>query len=295
MILVPNLPRKVQFLNDIQFSLDQFLPWRSRFVGGRIGYDKNVLFLWLLVKKVLNWDYRTIADMAGMSHSTLVRANSWFLEQCVYERLFRFLIKAAYKQGLIQGKKVSLDSSFVHTFSNKREAGSLGWNGHKESYGFKLHLLIDAKTSFPMALIVGDGVTHDSRLAVPLLKKARPWLRKVGYVLADKGYDSTEIVTYIAKSLHAKAGIPIKETTRNKSYRRGGNFTNWRLKARGRTVKHSIYKLRSGIERCFSQLKGTFHLGKEHTRGITAFMKNTWLTLISYMFKRFWMEGSLCF
>lgn len=45
-------------------------------------------------------------------------------------------------------------------------------------------------------------------VAIPLLKKARPWLKKVGYVLADKGYDDTDIVEYIAKNLKAKAGIP---------------------------------------------------------------------------------------
>jgi hypothetical protein len=294
MNLVPNLPKKVQFLTTLHFSLDQFLPWRRTYDGGRKGYNKTLLFLWLLVKKTIGWDYRTISDMAGISHSTLIRANHFFLTAQVYHKFFRHLVKQAYKKGLIQGKKVSLDSSFVHTFSKKKEIGSGGWNGHKEAIGFKLHLLIDTQTSFPLALIMGDGVTHDAKLAIPLLKKARPWLKKCGYVLADRGYDDVKIVEYIAKSLHAKASIPIRKMRANKQGKKSGNYFNWKSKSDGRTAKHSIYKLRSGIERCFSTLKRTYHLGHEETRGIFSFMKNVYLTLISYMLKKFWTEGSLC-
>jgi len=135
---------------------------------------------------------------------------------------------------------------------------------------------------------------HDSQLAIPLLKKARPWLRKCGYVLADKGYDDTKIVEYISKNLHAKAGIPIRKGWKNKKGKKSGNFFNWKSKAVGRTVKKSILNKRNGIERVFSTLKRTFHLGKEKTRGITAFMKNVWLTLISFMLKKFYTEGSTC-
>lgn len=294
MNLVPNLPKKVQFLTSLSCSITSFLPWRRTFDGGRKGYDKDALFLWLLMKKILHWDYRTIADMAGMSHSTLIRANDFFLLHNIYLKYFQHLVKHAYKNGFIHGKKVVLDSSFVPTFSRKEEPGSRGWNGKKETYGFKLHLLIDANTSFPIALILGDGLTHDSKLAIPLLKKARPWLKKCGYVLADKGYDDTKIVEYIAKKLKAKAGIPMRQGWKNKHGKRSGNFFNWKSKAAGRTMKKSILNLRGGIERVFSTLKRTFHLGHEETRGIQAFMKNVYLTLISCMLKKLYAEGSRC-
>lgn len=295
MKLVPNFPKKVQFLTKISLPFSTFLPNKSRFEGGRLGYDKQFLFFWLLIKKILNWDYRTIADMAGVSHSTFVRANQFFLDSKVYFKTFRYLVKVAYKNGIIKGEKVSLDSSFVQTFSKYKELGSGGWNGHKEKYGYKLHLLIDTNTSFPIALIVSDGVTHDSKVAIPLLKKARYWLKKVGYVLADKGYDDSDFVEYIFKKLKAKASIPIRKGWKNKKGKKSGNYQNWRSKATGRTVKKSIYKLRSGIERCFSTLKRTYHLGKEETRGIQAFMKNVWLTLISYMLKKLYAEKSNLF
>ncbi len=291
MILVPKLPEKVQFVLRFSFPQIKQLCKKTKaqtFVGGRPGHDKETLFGWLLVRKVTNWDYRTIASMAGVSHPTLIRANDFFLRKRVYEKIFHALVRRAYKQGLIAGKFVAMDSSFVHTFSSKGELGSEGWNEHKQGYGFKLHLLIDCETKFPIALIVGNGLAHDSTLAIPLLKKAKQWLKQTGYVLADKGYDSSDIVHWIVQTLTAKAGIPIKRVSkRGKNYSWIGAWRNFQLKARGRSLKRSIYNRRTAVERVFSVLKRTYHLGKEETRGILNFAKNVYLALICYMLKLF--------
>lgn len=214
MILLPQLPKKVQFVLNFSFPQVTKLCRKSlaeQFLGGRPGHDKEVLFGWLLVKKVTNWDYRTVASMAGVSHPTLMRANELFLRKGVYEKVFLNLVRKAYRQGLINGKFVAMDSSFVHTFSKRGEVGSEGWNGFKEAYGFKLHLLIDAETKFPIALSVTNGLANDNTLAIPLLKKALPFLKQTGYVLADKGYDNQDLVNWIVKIIHAKASIPIRK------------------------------------------------------------------------------------
>lgn len=296
MLLVPQMPWKVQYLLNFSFPLVRKLTKKTTleiFVGGRKGYDKEMLFSWLLIKKVMNWDYRTIASMAGVSHPTLIRANDLFLKKNLYEKVIVSLVKEAYKQGLIKGKYVAMDSSFVHTFSKKGELGSEGWNDFKEAFGFKLHLLIDAETKFPIAALITNGVAADSTLAIPLLKKARGWLRRTGYVLADKGYDWQDLVNWIAKKLHAKAGIPIKKHKRGKNYSWEGSWRNFQLKAKGRSIKKSIYNRRTAIERVFSMLKRVFHLGHEETRGILNFAKNVYLTLICYMLKLFNIAKSI--
>lgn len=289
--ITPKFPKKVQFLLELDFSfIDKLVP-RKPFIGGRIGYDKKILFVWLLMKKVMGWDYRTTSDMAGVAHTTLVRANDKFSNLRVYSKFLTELIKLAYKNGLIKGQKVALDSSFVKTYSGHEEDGSLGWNGHKEAIGFKLHALIDANTGCLIALIIGDGLTHDSQVAIPLLKKARSWLKRCGYVLADKGYDDTDIVEYIAKNLKAKAGIPIREMPKDKKGKKKGNYQNWKLKVKGRTVKKSILNLRTEVERFFSYLKRVCRLGKDATRGIKRFVDNTYLACIFFMLKRVWSVG----
>jgi len=292
MLLVPKLPGKVQYLSNFSFPLVAQLCQKTaseQFVGGRPGYDKEVLFGWLLVKKVMHWSYETIASMAGVSHPTLIRANTLFLQKGIYQKVFVDLVKKAYKQGLIIGRYVAMDGSFVKTFSKRKELGSEGWNEFKKGIGFKLHLLIDAQTHFPIALIVSNGLAAECTLAIPLLKKARAWLQKCGYVLGDKGYDDTDIVNWIVKALQAKAGIPIREKSKlaKGKTNRYGNLLNWQLKAKGRTFKKSIYNKRTSVERVFSHLKRIYHLGKEETRGILNFAKNCYLALISYMLKLF--------
>jgi hypothetical protein len=294
MLLVPKMPEKVQFVLKYSFPLVRKLLQKSKseqFIGGRKGYDKETLFGWLLIKKVTNWDYRTISSMAGVSHPTLLRANRLFLEKHIYEKVLIDLVKKAYRNGLIKGKFVAMDSSFVHTFSKKGELGSEGWNEFKEGYGFKLHLLIDCETKFPLALCITNGLASDMTLAIPLLKRARYWLRKTKYVLADKGYDWGDLVHWIGEKLHAKAGIPIKKVRRGKNYSWEGAWRNFQLKTKGRTIKKSIYNRRTAVERVFSVLKRTYHLGKEETRGILNFSKNVYLTLICYMLKLFDIAG----
>ena len=299
--ITPKFPGKVQFLLGLNFPLiDQLLP-RKEFVGGRIGYSKQELFFWLLFKKSMGFDYRTVADMAGVSHSTLVRTNDKFSKVGAYQKFLIFLVKQAYKAKLISGRKVAMDASFVKTYSGKEEIGSSGWNGYKDAFGFKLHALIDSETGILIALIVKDGLTHESQIAIPLLKKARPWLKKCGYVLADKGYDDTDIIEYISKQLKAKAGIPIKETNhkkQNKAKQRltteekiKGGYLNFKLKAKGRSLKKSIYNKRTEVERFFSTLKRVFHLGQEKTRGIKAFLENTYLACICFMLRRLKIAG----
>lgn len=294
MTFVPKFPHKVQFLLRFSFGYVKTLTKKTsleQFIGGRPGYDKEFLFVLLLIKKVTNWSFRTIAEMGDISHSTLVRANDFFLRKHVYEKFFAHLVKDAYTKGLIPGKFVAMDSSFVKTFSNKQEVGSENWNEHKKAYGFKLHLLIDCQTKFPIALIIGNGIAHDSTLAIPLLKKAKRWFRREGYVLADKGYDSQDIVNWIVKELGRKAGIPMRsmpnKDKREKTDMWEGKWRNFELKAKGRTLKKSIYNWRTEIERCFANHKRRFNLGKEETRGVIAFTKNVFLTLICYTLKLF--------
>lgn len=156
MTFVPKILKKVQFLLDFSYPQIATLCPRKPFIGGRIGYNLELLFLLLLIKKVTNWSYRTIAEMGDVSHSTLVRANEKFLKRKVYAKFFIHLVKSAYKNGLIKGKFVATDSSFVQTFSKKKEIGSENYNGFKKAYGFKLHLLIDAETKMHIALIIGN-------------------------------------------------------------------------------------------------------------------------------------------
>src|SRR6266699_407862 len=108
MTFVPKMPQKVQFLLDFSYPQIDLLCPRKPFIGGRIGHDLELLFVLLLIKKVTNWSYRTVAEMGAVSHSTLVRANEKFLKRRVYEKFFVHLVKAAYRNDLIKGEFVAM-------------------------------------------------------------------------------------------------------------------------------------------------------------------------------------------
>lgn len=297
MISLNNLPKKVKLFMQVRLPVINKLYTREPFIGGRIGYSPEFVFKWLLVKKITNWDYRTVGEAAHLSASTLVRWNQRFENKDTYQKFFIYLVKMALRKGLITGEKVAMDSSFVPTFSKHEEEGSGGWNGYKEKFGFKLHCLIDVKTKFPIALIATNGVVNDNPVAMPLLRKAKPFIKKCSYVLADKGYDDSNIVNFIVKSFKAKAGISMRKKSKLAKGKRNryGNLFNWRFFAKGRTFKKSILNQRTEIERFFSKVKRKFNLGKELTRGIGAFTRNAYLALISYQLERFQLVGITSF
>ncbi len=293
MKVIEHLPKKVKFIMELHFPIiDKLFP-RKGFIGGRIGYSKELIFKWLLVKKVTNWDYRSVADISGISYPTLARRNQQFERRNIYQKFFLHLVQKAVSKSLIKGEKVAIDSSFVKTYSNKEEKGSMGYNGYKKSFGFKIHALVDVSTKFPIALVITNGLMNDGKLAIPLMKRAGRYLKKHGYILADKAYDDTDIIAWIMKRFQSKAGIPMRKKSKlaKGKKNRYGNLLNWKLKAVGRTFKKSIYKLRTEIERFFSSLKRRFYLGRELTRGIKAFTRNAYLSLISYCLNKFYTVG----
>ncbi len=293
MVTLNHLPKKVKFILELQFPLMNKLFPRKGYIGGRIGHPKEEVFKWLLVKRVTNWDYRSLAEVAGISYQTLSRRNKQFQEHHIYQKFFQHVVQQALKRGFIHGEKVAIDSSFVKTYSGKEEGGSCGFNGHKKAYGFKLHVLLDVTTKFPIAVVVTNGLMYDGHLAIPLLKRARKYLKKNGYILADKAYDDTDLIAWIMKVFQSKAGIPMRKKSALAKGRKNryGNLLNWKLKAVGRTFKKSLLNLRTEIERFFASLKGRFHLGKEFTRGIEAFTRNAYLSLISYCLNKFYLVG----
>src|SRR3989338_11012165 len=118
---ISHLPKKVKFIMELQFPIINKIYPRDVFSGGRIGYPKEDIFKWLLVKKVTNWDYRSIAEVAGISYQTLSRRNKQFQEKHIYQKFFRHLVKKAVALRLIKGEKVAIDSSFVKSYSGKEE------------------------------------------------------------------------------------------------------------------------------------------------------------------------------
>lgn len=85
----------------------------------------------------------------------------------------------------------------------------------------------------PIKFIVTGGEVSDFTQAIPLLTD-----EKANYVLADRGYDSNEIVAHVVNNMQAEAVIPSKKN-----------------RLIQRTYDKYIYKERNMVERLFNKLK----------------------------------------
>lgn len=237
---------------------------------GRKGYDKVLMFRWLIYKWLMRCSYRDLESMSGIDHSTYVkykkRLTASFLLPQIFDSLRDTLISQKDSLELI------LDSSFVETYSRKNELGS-EYFGYKKKNGFKLHSIIDYGTRLPITQKTTPGARADVVWGENLVRGA-PQKWKVDYLAADRAYDSEVFVRQIKERWRGtRVSIPLRRFS-------GESWYNRWMKSRPRSRSKKLYKSRTEIERYFSRKKNVFHLGEERTRGLRNFEANCYMTSI---------------
>ena len=126
------------------------------------------------------------------------------------------------------GKGLALDASTVRSWSNPDKprisdpeaswTGKAGRGKNKTTWywGYKLHLIVDAKYELPVTATVTTASPHDSTEFQPLLRKARElhaWLRP-SYVTADAGYDGKRAYEFVVREMQSVPIIKLRRTKR---------------------------------------------------------------------------------
>lgn len=277
MRILTRYPKRVKYLLGFSSPFLARLVRKKKF--GRHGYDYTLVFKYLLIKQACNLTYRDLEEATGIHNSTFVKARRIFATKQVFLKFFRHLVGTLVKRGHLTAEYVAVDGSFVETYSKRKEVGSAYW-GKSQAHGFKLHALVDAASELPVAIVITDGKVHDSQLLVPLCKKLSSYKLKPTYVIADKAYDSDDLVSFIVQKLGSLASIPVRAEHKQKEL-------NLKLKEQGRTADKAVYRKRTSVERVFSYLKGKYHLGQEKTRGIANFLINVFLSAICLVLEKF--------
>jgi hypothetical protein len=272
---------RMQWLNHpkVKETLGCFLKPRPC-PKGRKGYDKLLLFRWLVWKQMMRCTYRDLESMSGgIDYTTFIKfkkrliASRWFF--LVFKNLVAWTISWLKSPGLV------LDSTFVQTYSKKQETGAK-YSGFKEKIGFKMHTFIDYPTRLPLAIKTTDGACHDITAGKKLIRGS-PSRWRVEFLTADRGYDGSEFVDIAKKKWkNAKICIPLRVTANEKKHAGSPETLRWQaLKAADRTITKKLRNKRTAVERYFSRKKGVFHLGEQKTRGIAAFRTECYLTAIA--------------
>ena len=255
---------RFQWLNHPQIVnlISQFLKPKKR---GRKGYDKALMFRWLIYKQLMGCSYRDLESMTNIDYSTFIKFRKRLIAKFLFKNMFSVLSAIIAKS--LPSIAALIDSTFVETYSGYDEEGS-EYFGYKEKNGFKLHQMIDYETRLPILQFATGGARSDIRWGANLIRAA-PQNWKLTELAADKAYDGMDFVMDIVlKFPGIKVAIPMRRHKKNDFW------FNVFMKGRERTKNKMIYKKRSEIERHFSRKKGVFRLGEERTRGLTNFEAN---------------------
>jgi len=232
---------------------------------GRKGYDKVLMFKWLMYKQVMRCSYRDLESMTGINHSTFVKFRQRLIRQNWFGALFHGLSSGIALE--LKSITAIVDSSFVESYSRHDEQGS-EYNGYKEKNGFKLHQMIDFQTRLPLSQIATPGARSDIRIG-EVLVRGSPQSWKVRQFTADKGYDGANFVKIVASHWNrVRISIPLRHMKKDEP-------KAWkRIKAWERAWDKNLLKKRTEIERYFSRKKRVFGLGEERTRHLQNFRAN---------------------
>lgn len=274
---IPAFPR-FQWLNHpwITETLAKFLKPPER---GRKGYDKVLMFRWIIWKQLMGCSYRDLEGMSGIDYSTFIKFRQRLISKKWFARVFKMLADGAVSRG--KSLLVILDSSFVETYSKRQEKGA-EYSGYKKKTGFKLHQAIDFHTRLPLRQLATGGARSDIILGNNLIRGA-PRIWPVKALAADKGYDGADFVNKIYHRWKGvKIAIPLRRTNQEAVGAKRRETAHYRaLKAAQRYLDQELLNKRTEIERYFSRKKRVFNLGEERTRHLKNFRNNCYLTSIA--------------
>ena len=197
-------------------------------------YDKPSLkktFLGIIYRLKTGCQWRYLPSCYGKANTVFKAFRRWSATGLFY-KLFKRLIQHADTEW------ISIDAT--HVRAHQSSAGAVG-GGHQniaKSIGgnsSKIHLAVDAHGN-PLEFLVGDGITHDIKIAPMLLQLLD--LKDTEFLNADKGYDSKEFRN-LAYTKGVRANIQ-----RKKNARTSNSHMDW-----------LIYQARHVVENTFANLK----------------------------------------
>ena len=137
---------------------------------------------------------------APVDHTTINRAFNAVTEDFLKE-LFHKLVLKLHDKGVITGRFIVVDATHIYAYCNTRKntdkhpVEGASWGEHHGSfYGYKVHILIDADSEMPIAMVFSTGKDHDSLHFEPLFEgfEEKYDFEEVIAVLADGAYDNKD-------------------------------------------------------------------------------------------------------
>ena len=207
------------------------------------------------------------------------------------ERIMNSLVDELLKGGLIIGKTIVMDATFIKAYSKRdphenSRGGSdpqarVGRNGKTFELGYKLHVAVDAKTELPIAVIAASANDNEKKHAPALLEKALKATKgRVKLLVADSQYSSRNLRDQaLARGVRAVIPFPTNQQRDQKGLLRVDKY----LRTHGPIYEKRVYRLRSAVERVNSRLKEQLSLERHRVRGLGRITVHALLCMIAML------------
>lgn len=157
------------------------------------------------------------------SESTFSRFIDKLSESEELINLFYDLVKKAKELNIIDGESVSIDATKLDSFEKAKPKKKIiddgnhpNWGMKSDTngnnirwFGWKLHILCDAKSELPLDIMMTPANVYDGTVAIPLIDQFLSNFRSIlkpKYYSMDSGYDFDYIYSYIVDKCN---GFPI--------------------------------------------------------------------------------------
>lgn len=192
------------------------------------------------------------------------------------ERIMRKIIRKLSKAGVIDGKTMVMDATFIKAHSKRdlhdNSQGSsdsdarVGRNGKTYDLGYKLHVAADAKSELPLAVVVAPSNENEKKYASKLFSKAlKTTGKQVKTLIADSQYSSRKLRNH-ASAHGARAVIPYP-ANQHRGEKRLLRVDRY-FRTHGPVCERRIYRQRATVERINSRLKEQLGLNRHRVRGL---------------------------
>lgn len=282
---------------------------------GPKGYDPSILwrcyvaYYYLGLPSVSDlirylWDNPFVAGACGITSPDSIPSqptfSRFFSKLATYEmrayvsKVFHGLTRRLYDTLPEFGKSVAIDATDLKAWSNgaKRPTSDkdAGWvvkgdtHGKKKYvWGYKLTLAVDTESELPMAFKLTRGNMADVKVAAPVLNRIRNHISPSfhpQYVIADAGYSSQELRTFIQRQYRA---VPVIKAhpLHTRTQKRYPETPEFRM----------AYSRRQAVERVNARLKGHRRLNSIRVRGLMKVEMHCCWRLWSCRRRR-WLRGA---
>lgn len=261
-------------------ALDLEIVEDSRRTGPK-GYPLKALAKALLFKHLLGFssdrdlerkmrNFYELKKACGLKevphHSTLSRAR----DRIDLGAIFYWLVSKAKELGLTRGFILSIDSTQFEAYLKGDKEAKVGYCAAKDEFifGYKAHIVTDAVSELPVAVVLTPANEHDSKQFFPLMKRIwKNFTYEVKKLLADAGYDASRIRQFLREHQI--------EDVIDRNRRKGKGFGK---------PKDPDYRKRVASERLNSMAKGSFGLVDFKCAGLRRALQHTHCTLSAMLY-----------